>query len=43
MIVTCNTCPRQLCFVGSARTAVALLFGWSFRGGAVLLPLVRGA
>jgi hypothetical protein len=35
MIVTCHRCPRQISFPGTwrRRIAMALLFGWSHRGG----------
>lgn len=32
MILTCHTCPRQLCFHGSKRNLFARLFGWVIRG-----------
>lgn len=31
MILTCNTCPRQICFHGKSRDVWAVLFGWIIR------------
>lgn len=32
MILTCNTCPRQLCFKGVDRNLFVSLFGWMKKG-----------
>lgn len=41
MILTCHTCPKQLCFHGRDRDLYARLFGWVVRGGAVFLLFLR--
>lgn len=32
MILTCHTCPKQLCFCGSNRSLFARMFGWVIKG-----------
>lgn len=33
MMLTCYSCPRQLCFHGKKRDVMAKLFGWLIRNG----------
>lgn len=33
MILTCYSCPKQICFCGSNRNLFARLFGWAMKGG----------
>ena len=33
MILTCHTCPKQICFPGRRRDFFARMFGWAIVGG----------